>query len=880
MEVIRRARLIILIRFLLISVFFLFYSLDSQSQSDVFQLTVRHNTKVINSVARDAMFYTMATGSGGKANEYAISIRLKYRIGYRYGQDNEISVQLVGEDVHVTGHTHYRGFDLARFFIPDLLSGYVDFESEHQKHRNSFSVSFSVVEPTDIFRIEPQFRQQLPTVQQLSTELIGYSEDAMKKLDAQTRLIDKYWATVSLIDSIYRQVQHTEADESHDVSLLFVFFDLTAKAGRLGSEVISELRIIPEKNDPGNLLEATDRITRLNTRLETITRQHIVKKTTQSINARIFADRCVSYMVRFRSLANSVNYRGSEQFYSVGRLSAHASFRGLLTDIDRTFFNGTAAQFLYNELIFKGDSLSKEGNLAHALDFLIDAKDLSESISSINPDPGLDSRVSRLKEGLLQSIILIASRSLAAGKTELAQNYIDNAVRFKSEHLNDDQTLVIEKTIDPFVKTLTDKSENLIFYKRYTEAIELNEKALRIIHNFRAIPQYWPLIRHQLKSAHTGVYMDLLQTAREYTKKNEFIQAEEFAEYAIGYRMDHLEFLEEQRGAEQLLVYLRNPNINNQTLNGLYDITTGHNSRAQEYLRRVDELAGTVGGAGHDATLDSLKILAVKNMIISSIKSVDLKIWSNELDEASVVYHDAMKMSGNFGVANDPEIRAAFRRMEEKISDRICLNDKLEYEELLFQVKRAAKQGKLDEVRKNLDRATGIVANNPECLTNTEEYTFLVQRFSKSFDFNDRYKQLYNRMYEQGFASILTEYTHLDSLYSVVSSPQDDFRPTTLAEFLQEQQNPSLSLMATGYFAERSKTMMALSYLNLYRKQGGGEKQSREIQAMLARQSARLVSLQGIHEFRSKTVDDFVENDPWYKVFRQEFAKIRKLARD
>jgi|GEM_PF-2031109 len=866
-------------RIIPILIFFIFSSFDGLSFSETLKIELKNNTKVLNPANRDAMFFTMATGNKEKASDYTLNLTLKYSIGYRFGQSNDYMLEITGQEVNVTGNTNYRGFDLSRYFKPDLLSGYIDFGSSHHNSRRSFITSFSVDKPIGIFRIDPQFIQQQPSMQHVTIELVGYSENALKEFDAQTRQIDKYWATVSLYDSIFRQVQRYGIDESSDVSLLFAYFDLTGKAARLGNEMISELNIIREKNDPGNLLENNDKISRLNIRLETLTRQYTESKTKQPVDAKAFADKYISYLVRFRSLANSVNYRGSEQFYHTGRLSAHASFKRLLTDIDKSFFGGIATQYLYNGLIFKGDSLANEGNLAHALDFLNDAKDLSVSVSTITPDLNLDARISKLKEGLLQSIILIASRSLTAGKTELAQSYIDNAIRFKAEHLNDDELIVIERTIDPFVTALVETSASLIYYKRYNEAIELGNKALNVINSFKAIPHYWPLIRQQLKTAHKGVYMDLLNKAQDYAEKKEFSHAEEYAEYAIRYRFDHIEFLDDQREADQLLVSIRKPQISNLIGNGLNEIAKGNASHALDHFEKADQLS-SMAGKGHDVSLDSLKILAVKNMIISSLRSLDLKIWANELDEASLVYQEALSKTADYGIGQDPEIKAAFKRMEEKISDRMCLNDRLEYEELVHQAKRSAKQGKLDMVRKNLDRAGKIISNNPGCLTDTDEWTSLAERFSVSFNFAEKYKQLYNKMYELGFSSVLNEYVVLDSLYSAVATPQDDFRPITLGEFIKAQNNPSLSFMAAKYFAEKGKTMTSLSYLNLLRKQGGFEKQTREIQILLAHQAARLVSLQGIHEFRSKTVDDFVENDPWYKVFRQEFAKMRKLARD
>lgn len=823
------------------------------------------------------MFFAMATGGGAKASELAMHIEMQYSFGISFQHQTTTTIQFGAKSLAVRGQCNYRGFDISDYFKPDLVSGFIEFETEQGVYRRNFNEKYSIMESIDLVSIETLNQNTPPVLRKASIELIGFSDEARKKFEGQIRLIDRYWATISLFDTINRNIQRYGVDDSNDISSLFIYFDLTGKASGLGADLAADNRLQLKIIDPGNLTEATDKVSRMHLRLETLLRQQILRESNQSSDADGFARQYVSYLDRYRLLAQIVSFSGSDQFYHAGRLIANASFCQLVTYIDKSIFNGSAAQSIYRLMIYKGDSLTHEGNLAHALDYLNDAKYLSENINSIVADKSLELKIGKLKEGLLQSIILIATRTVSSEKPDLTQQYLEKAIDFKKEHLNMEQSIDLEKIIDPMVRAMTDKTENLIYYGRNNEAIELNNKALYFINSFNAIPQYWPKIRQQLKTAHTGVYMNLLSTARDYYNKQNYPQSEEYAEYAQRYRIDHIEYLEEQRGVEQLQVQLRKPHINSLIGSGLHEMASGNTGTALNAFAKANELSGKYGLA-HDTSLDSLKRMAIKNMIISSLRSVDLKIWANELEEASMVYDEAMTKTKDFGFQDDPDVKAAFSRMEDKLTDRICMNNRLEFEELLYQVKRFANQGKLEEVRKNLDRAEKIAMLNPGCSINTSEWAMLSERFKNSFNFKDQYQHLYNRMFEQGFSAIVADYDRLDSLYTLLSTGSDVFRPTKLMEFLAEQQNPTLSLTASDYFADKDKTIPALHCLILFKKQGGSEKQTRELQLVLARQTARLTLLEGIHEYRSKNVDDFVENDPWYKVFRQEFTKMRKLA--
>jgi len=853
------------------------FTKSASADPDRFAVTIRSNSQVVNPATRDAMFFAMATGGGSKTSELNLQIELQYDLKLFAQSDNTSAIQFIIQSISVNGQTNYRGFDLSDFFTPDLVLGHIEFETDHGVYSRNFNEKFSVAEPVNLLSIDMQTNNEAPLIRKASIELLGFSDDAKKSFLTQIRLVDRYWATISLNDTVYRNILRYSIDDSDDISSLFVYFDLTAKVSRLGNELLADSRLRLRSNDPGKLADETDKVSRMHLRLETLLKQQILKEKNHYDNADVFARKYVAYLERYRLLSEMVSYSGSEQFYYAGRLLPTASFCQLLTYIDKTRFNGAAAQSIYRIMIRKGDSLTHEGNLAHALDYLNDAKDLSENIASIEVDRSVDLKIGKLKEGLLHSFILIATRTVSSDRPDLTQLYLEKAIDFKKEHLNLEQSINIESIIDPLIRAMTDKTKTLIYYGQNNEAIELNNKALHFVNSFNAIPHYWPIIRQQLKTAHTGIYQDLLNTARDYYDKHNYQLSGEYAEYAYRYRIDHIDYLEDQRGVEQLQVQLRKPQISNLIGSGMNEMAHGNHSTALNAFDKANELRKAEGSA-LDASLDSLRKTAIKNMIISSLRSVDLKIWANELEEASMVYDEAMEKTKEFGFHDDPDIKAAFRRMEEKLTDRICMNNRLEFEELLYRVKRSANQGKLEEVRKNLDRAEKISSLNPGCFINTSELMMLSDRFKDAFNFKDQYQLLYNRMFEIGFSAVVADYDRLDSLYSLLSTPNDVYRPTSLMDFLADQNNPSLSLTACSYFAGKNKAIAAIQCLKMFKKQGGTEKQTREIQLILARQTARLTLLEGIHEYRLKTVDDFVENDPWYKVFRQEFTKMRKLA--
>lgn len=826
----------------------------------------------------DYILYTISSGSNLQMNKLQIVSDFASEIELRQNTADVFEIHCRIHDVMTTGNTNYRGFDLSSDIKPDVFDGKVtiSFTGQEPLHRNFKQVEISEFQTTALQQI---FSNDIGRVNNmvLQIEQIGFSSRAIDRFNKHTRIVDRYWATQHLIDSVLKRIEKYDIGEKENTFELFAWWDICNKASYLSDSMINNDELQLDITDPANLIHARDRIFRMKTRLRTLLLTSIERNDSKLLPPYESITYHVSLLTDFRKLSNRIDFKDSEIFYESGRLNPDAEYVELLDKTDKSVFNGQSIQLIYESLIQQGNQLKDQEDFAHALDYYDDAIKLNSKFDAIKTNPFIIQNRKLVIEGMMKSMIQIAVRALESKNLDLLDNYLAKSLEWKNRHLNDQQLLNIEKTIDPLVDAFYRKGIQLLDNKRYNEAASIFKQLETLIVLFDALPQSWPGISHGLSVAYEGVYNELILVSKQHYQQSDYLRADEFADYARQYQAEHSKYLSPSSELTVLKRKIQEPILQQSIQDGIVAINSGQSAEALQTFKTSREMM-----IDYDLTatssIDSLTGIAAKTVIINKIKSAEMKVWANNLDDAWVMYEEALVLQKEYNLVLDLGIKSALEKLDKKIINRICLNHQLTFEEQILRINRSIRFERYAELQQLIQEATSLINENQGCGLESDILEQLIRDNSKLFDYLSRFNSIMNKMYDSGFGSIISAYDSLDIEIETSNMEASNYTHLSLLDFLQGQNNKTLTRIALKYYTDKRVYYKALNCLKLLKSQGEDMKDSRDLQQQLALSLAEHDSANKNTKNANEKAFEYVGNDSWFYTFRNVYSKKLILA--
>jgi len=844
----------------------------------IFYSRITSDLKSKKSRNTDYILFTLSSGTNLQMNNLQIKTDFASEIELKQNASDVSEIHCRIHDVATTGNTKYRGFDLSSAIKPDVFDGRVVIRlfGQESLNRNFKQVEISEFQPSVIHQVYAIDISRATNIE-LYIDQIDFSSMAIDRFNKQIQLVDRYWATRHLIDSVLKRIEKYELAEKENVVELFSWWDMCHKASHLADSMINNNTLLLNITDPAGLIQSHDKIFRMKTRLKTLLLSTSERIDSKSLLPDNFINYHVSLLADFRKLSTRIDYKDSEIFYEAGRLIPDTEYVKLLSEVDNRIFKGQSIQLIYESLIRQGDLLKDQEDYAHALDYYDDALKLNTRSPAIRTNLFVNENRKLVIEGMMKSMVQIAVRALESKNSDLLDNYLTKSIELKNRHLRDLQLINIEKIIDPLVNAFYRKGIQLLDYNRFNEAVNIFKQLEEVVVQFDALPQSWPGISHGLSVAHKGVYNELIQVSEQYYKQGDYFKADEFADYARHYQVEHSNYIAASTKLIDLKRKIQDPILQQSIQDGITAINSGQSAEALQTLNKSREKVKEFDLTA-TASIDSLTGIAAKTIIINKIKSADIKVWANNLDDAWAIYEEAVLLQKKYNLIVDQDIRSAFENLDKKIIDRICLNHQLTYEELILKINRSIRFERYDELQHFIQEATTLVNENQGCGLESGIIEQLISDNSPLFDYLSRFNSIMNQMYESGFGSIISAYDALDNDVEKSNPEATNYKHLSILDFLQNQNNKTLTRIALKYYTDIRAFDKALKCLILLKLQGEDMKISRDVQQQLALSLAEHDSARkNIRNADQKAVE-YVGNSNWFNTFRHVYSKNLILA--
>lgn len=818
------------------------------------------------------LLFLLTNGNPKQLSNIKIDYQVFPVIKLEHTQFTTTEVVLLLNKVIVGGDTMYRGFSVAPSLIPDCYQGsYKLFQEGKVVQDKQFTIKNLVIgKPLKIGYSDTDRNAKL----NLEGDLTGFqfSAQAQEKIENHLGLINDYWSSCLLIDSLMQDIRNQNIANSSNASELFVYWDKCRKVIRTSNEITGNQQLHLSVNDPGSLVAKIGQVQRLQTRLMTLFDNELQHQNSFQLNP--VAASYINTLNKDRATSLRVGFYDMNIFSKVSEIQSDTDFINMIRSLRSSSGDQLLAQLIYTQYFRSAEELFQKEDLAPAVIILTDLKRMESDFPEISVDPRVTEMLGKAKEGLLSSYLQIASRAMNDNNYEMAGKYHRKAEKFRKQYYDSE---TIQRTNDVstnLVQAYIAKANKLKSEGKMDEAIAMFEKALLTSQEFGNESQK-VAIQNSLKEIHKKRYLGLVEQADSQFHDGLIENAEETNNQALTYRENNIVYLEEATEAIELQRKIKQPGMYNIIEEGMSAARLGQAHKAledyQKALAMADEFQLVM-----DAPIDSLAQAAAKKQIVETIRSANSKVWANKLNEALEISSTASEMQIKYHLEGDSLINDEFRRLNSKMIQQACNTHKQKFDELMDLAEKEIRQKRFDEFATNLQEAIDIGKQNQGCQFDLKTAAKYAEQYKKLLEYQSAYNQVMQTMYSDGFGMAIESYDQLDKEIDRFRLNDYGIKHLTVLQFIENQQNSGLSRIAFEYFVEKEETASALFCFNLLQKQSEDDEQTYSYQMKLSELLAIRDAVLPVKSGPEYLAEQYFGSDRRNKSLRQAYLKAYK----
>ena len=317
-------------------------------------------------------------------------------------------------------------------------------------------------------------------------------------------------------------------------------------------------------------------------------------------------------------------------------------------------------------------SLNNDENYNKSIGLLYKTKAFCDSTQYIKCDQRIDQYISRAIYGLYSSYLSIARASLNKGRLDMCKDYMLMANAFRennSEKLIGKYSEANEITSD-LIKGLVEQSEK-------ENAIGNHSKAIQLLSDAKELCNQNPdngckaLINRKEAVVYQGEYEDLIDKSLHYKGTQQAQKRKEYLSLAITYQQLHSDYIPSTLGTDTIIGKVRHMMYHEYISNGRNDLKYNNYSEAfNEFCEAIKLERQYV--FPKDEKLISYIQEAIKPIILETLNKGSLKAWGKQYSEAALLLDSAERMSNQWSMNKDKEVRKATFELKDNLKKDVC----------------------------------------------------------------------------------------------------------------------------------------------------------------------------------------------------------------
>lgn len=780
-----------------------------------------------------------------------------FELDYRFTTNGSDAI-FEAHAMRASGNQTYLDFDLKEALFPDIFYGAYSING-------SLSTPFKVSVP-DLPSTVSIGNQRIERGSQPSGSIqsFAFSEVKVQHLQTITQQINQYWAVSAFAEQVLKESSKLENFSDEKIALLFITREKIRKALLLIKETAGFAAIKNAGNDPAGLDQKIPEYERMMVRLTTLLESELDRNTDKALLMKEIASAYRSFNLKTYRKAYLEDFKSHELILKTARIYPDDDFYKITAKVVDPDLGLNLAGKIAFEWVLLADSLQETGDFVNSLSLYEDAQNILENQGQKNAAAETAQRVESTKLGLLRSYLQIAAKALKAGNDSLSRVYQLKSNYFVNKYPQNNLINRIADESDVLIQTYLEKGNSLYDRQHYNEAISLFEEALSTAKSYYN-NHYNEQINQALFRAYRYVFLDLVQTAEQYYQIGEVQQAKSRLKIATDYQSDHFQFLRTSNEA----VYLQNKMNGNQS----QQAPTASNenfSRGANSLRNPFNVENV-------SNINQLN--TTESDVIQLVKNAQLKVWANEMDAAWRIYEKAAEMAQLSHLDKKKAVADAFQELDQRMIDRICLNNKFKRDDLMKAAHRMIAQKDFSQLQATLQEVIKLGADNHGCVLDVKEAETLMDEYELLFQYQNDYAEVLNRLYGSGLKAAIPMYNFFDQQLEQYQLQKFGVTHQNLKVFVKNQNSSHLTLQTIAFFVEQMDTEMMLSYLQLLINQEFDFHQTIELQQKMATLLA-VADIQNQENNPKLRINALLGDDKRFSEMKKSYLRsVKKLSK-
>lgn len=808
------------------------------------------------SANNQSILQTLAIASGKSTETIELLNEVQYSVELVSVSELQSEIRLRIGKQNFSGDTDYRSFILSEKLVADHFKGRVIVHSLYGTiEERPFNITINSNQ-TD-YNLGVINLKSFPVRNlEVTFDFYGFSQKARNDFNNTISYINAYWAACNYLDQLSLESQKSEDLITSSAENIFVFWDRIRKGIKLGEKVSYTIEQVQLRDDEEKLRNKLEDALRLATRYETLLAASLGRRHNDPNLTATIARHYIESLKIEQARLHEHDFRDSDFLSQAARLQFDEVLVSILNVISPKSDPELGAALTLGGLVHLADEHYQKSDLANALIFYEDAKTMNQHYDFVEDSSQITERIDAAKLGLLQSHLRIAAKAVESGNDKLANEYKQKSNVFVEEKLDEQLISRLPEQSDELVETYIRKGNEYLDQQMYQQSIEAFEKASVTAKNFYNI-RHTEQINLGLFAAHRAVFSGLIQDAEYLWSNARMEEAKKRLQQAIDYRQDQIDYLRNSSEA----FHLKSKMDQNLALNAPSgDQTTNQRQVYSDTPRTIFEPS---------------MIADAKSLILEHLKNAQLKAWGNSIDEAWELYGIALENSKQFGLQSDPDVVAAMTDLDNRMIDRICLNNKFRLDELMERVQTKIRYNQPDQLKPMLEEVIEIGTNNQGCMLKFEKAQQLYAFYLPYFQYLDDYNMIIETMYTKGIHEALPLYVALDQNIGNYQLERFNVKHVTLVQYVKQRQNAAMIWSTIDYFVDLIQADEIVALLLTLREQEFLVEQSAEIQSKTGTFLAVAHWNKGAYNSQEQ-IDQIIGKDRRFGVLRKHYLQAAK----
>ncbi|MDP4282514.1 MAG: hypothetical protein Q8867_10255 [Bacteroidota bacterium] len=704
-------------------------------------------------------------------------IRVKFTVaGYRVESHGNFRILSVFSDPEVEGDIHYRGFCLSDVLVPDQIRIVYKAYLKNNPPASSEFIAENVSFPGTAGSQNDTSRFDSLAVSNL---VLFYSEDAFDAFSRKISLINDYYASSAILDSISSDLSAIDRSNSAHFPELFIKLEELNKILTLiGSrDMVDNLNL--SRNDPEDLVKKFKDLKKRSLSYNMTLREGLSdpRLVIDRKNISHITDEFTGMMLRYVRWSHYVNARNSviyreflQEFYNQQAFGDDIHWLSLLlAGMYPDQPKDTLIRHFWDAL---DDSYCRRAG------FLMDQGRYSDAGDLMNSDLCLHSTISgssvkvqeyreRAIAGIFRSFLSVAENSIRSGRLKMAESYLDKAKEVAPERINTDT--LYRKIFNFLLSEKLSACDTLYAHRQYEDAlncyraIELSFDSASLFLVHEALKSRIALSRFELN------YTNGLQMLekRDYNSAGQYFQ-----------------------------------NARRQCLD------------AGKYL---------------DQNLDSLCTLTYPFYLVHRLEVASSLIWNDRLSEAKGFADSIGQITRTRGLEKDSVLCSALNSYRNKIRERECGNQQVRIDILMVRAERQKEMGNFDRACEFMDSIRIVVNYTHSCRLILPSIKDSLEKYSYAGNFQKGLKEISPMLSSAKYQDALEKYLQLLEDYERFDLKRFGLTIQPLADYVRQMENPQFTQAVLNYYALKNDTRSQSEYQKILQEQAPEKKRKNKI---------------------------------------------------